>query len=225
MFFKKRRDASKRGILVKRRDILILLGIWAAGCVMVAVLLGLFYANSVAEVPAQPRPVATFVIPFEEKNTAKSAYLLALQEAQNWQSDVQMVAVSTHWSEATIQDLGKAAVWDFRFFSAARNRVFFGVVDLDNQQVIGRAHLFKLKSTVSLIDPASWVIDSDEAITIWANNGGGVFLENFAGSRVEVLLRQPPERTAPVWDIIGISGDQSQLFYLAIDASTGQVLN
>lgn len=211
--------------MFKRREILILASFWVVGCVIVTALLGLFYANSVADVADQPRPLATFAIPFQEGNTAKAAYMLALQTAQNWQSDVEMVAVSTHWDEATIDNLGSATVWDFRFFSAEHGRVFFSAVDLNAQETLGRAHLYKLKIAPHLIDPAEWVIDSDEAISIWANNGGGTFLQNFPNSRVEALLRQTPERGVPVWDIISISSDQSQIFYLSIDASTGQVLN
>ncbi len=225
MSSKKRQDKRQRQTILKRRDILILLSFWAVSCVMVAVLVGLFYANSVVGVPDQPRPIATYAVPFE-KGTAKAAYPLALKEAQNWHSDVELIAVSTHWPEATVQDLAKAEIWDFSFFSAKHNRIFFSVVIPDKQEVTGRAHLFKSKSgTLNLINPADWVIDSDEALSIWINRGGGAFLENFPGSSVEPLLRQAPGQERPVWDIIGIGTDQSQIFYLRIDATNGEVLN
>jgi len=217
--------AKKRRKFLNRRDVLILLTLWAVGCVIVTVLLGLFYANSVAEVGEQPRPVATFTIPFEEENTAKTAYLAALNQAQSWQSDVEIVALSSRWPQADIQNLGRAEVWDFRFYSAERNRIYFAIVTPGQEEVAGRAHLYKLKSSVNLIDPANWVIDSDEAISIWANNGGGLFLENFPGSSVELLLRQAPDIEKPVWDIIGLGADQTEIFYLTIDATNGEVLN
>ncbi len=224
MSSKKRQDKRQRRTILKRRDILILLSFWAVGCVMVAVLVGLFYANMVSRVPDQPRPIATYAIPFE-KGTAKAAYLPALKEAQNWHSDVELIAVSTNWSEATVQDLGKAEIWDFSFFSAKHNRIFFSVVIPDKQEVTGRGHVVKLKSTLNLINPADWETDSDEALTIWINGGGGGFLEDFPGSSVELLLRQTPDQRKPVWDIIGIGADQSQIFYLRIDATNGEVLN
>ncbi len=214
--------SHQKTIPIMRRDVLILISVWVSGCVIVAVLLGLFYANTVTpKIPEQPTPRATFAIPFTE-DSAKTTYLLALQEAQNWQSDVRIVALSTRWSNATVQDLGQAGIWDFRFFSTKSSRIFFAVVTPD-KEVAGRAHINKLKHAPYLIDPVDWVIDSSEAISIWANNGGGYFLQAYPENRVELLLRQT--LNGPVWDIIGISADQSQIFYLSIDATDGTVLN
>jgi hypothetical protein len=210
--------------LIKRRDILILIGVWSAGCVIVTALLSFFYANVVVEASDRPKPVATFVIPFEEGNLAQTVYPPALEEAQNWQSDAEMVAVSTRWSKTTVEDLGQAGLWDFRFFSAEHQRVFFAVVTPD-RQVMGRAHIHKLRYTPNVINQANWLLDSDEAISIWVNQGGGNFLNAFPDNNVEVLLRQTPDREGPVWDIIGTNADQSQMFYLSIDAANGQILN
>ena len=208
---------------IKRRDVLVLVSVWFMGCIVVAGLIGFFYASSSPETADQPRLSADFVIPFDE-HSAKKAYLSALAEAQAWQSDVELIAVSTHWTEATIESLGQAQVWDYRFFSPTRRRIFF-VIARPDQQLNSQAHLYKLDKSPYLVDPAAWLIDSDEALRLWTNQGGGVFLENFPGSRVEALLRQTPARPTPVWNIIGVSPDQSQIFYLTIDASDGQILN
>ncbi len=218
---KKKRAARKMPI--GRRDILILGTIWLVGCAIVAGLVALFYTQIGVEKAEQPRPNATFEIPFTG-GTAKTAYLLALAHAQSWESDVQLVTMSTHWSNITVEDLGQVDVWDFSFFSTRHQRVYFTIVATD-QPVIGRAHPYKLRKPPYLIDPAKWVIDSDEAISIWANNGGGVFLGAFPDSAVEALLRQSPDEGEPVWNIIGINADQSQLFFLAIDATSGNILN
>jgi hypothetical protein len=203
---------------------LILLSVWAVGGLIVIGLLGFFYVNSVAQAPEPPQPVATFVIPFDKENTAKTAALLALEEAQNWQEDVELVAVSTQWPEATLQSLARTEVWDFRFFSPGHDRVLFTFV-ATNEQVVSQPHLNKFRNSPGLITQTDWIIDSDQALSIWVNHGGGVFLQNFPGSRVEVLLRQAPATADPVWDIIGISADQSQIFYLSIDATDGQIRN
>lgn len=208
---------------IKRRDVLILVSVWLLGCLIVLVLLGLFYASNSAPAPDQPKPIATFVIP-TSGDTAKTAYRLALKPAQKWQQDVSMVAISTYWPAAAIDNLGQAQGWDLRFYSPGRQRLYFTIVTT-GQQVLGRAHLGKLRYPPPLIDPAQWLIDSDEAIRTWANKGGGVFIKNFPGSRVEAILRQDPGRARPVWDMLGISADQSQVFYLAIDATNGEVLN
>ncbi len=210
---------------IKRRDILILVTIWSLSCIAVLVLIGLFMGRSSRPEPAadQPEAAATFVIPFQGQ-TAKAAYLLALKEAQAWQQDVEVVAIASHWSNTRVESLGRAEVWDFRFFSPGRERLLFALV-ADGGRVTSRAHLYRLKGVPGRIDPAKWVIDSDEAITVWANNGGGIFLKNYPGSGVEAILRQHPTDPAPVWDIIGISGDQSQIFYLGVDANTGRVIN
>ncbi|MCP4363007.1 MAG: PepSY domain-containing protein [Chloroflexi bacterium] len=219
----KRKDTSskRRDIPIRRRDVLILGTVWLLGCGIVAGLLGLFYFNANPVVPEPPGSVATYTIPFTE-DSAKTMYLLAQQEAQNWQSDVDLVASSTRWSNASLDDLGQAGIWDFRFFSDKSDRIFFTFVTPE-KEVISRANINKLRKPPYLINPADWVLDSNEAISIWVNNGGGAFLEAFPENQVEVLLRQTEPR--PVWDIVGISADQSQVVYLSIDAADGTVLN
>jgi hypothetical protein len=208
----------------KRRDILILMTIWLVGCLLVAGLVALFYLNKRGVTPDQPQPATTFVIPVKGGNTAKAAYQLALKQAQQWHEDVELVAMSAQWPAATVENLGQGGAWDCRFFSASSQRLYFVVVTPDNQ-ALGQAHLFQLKhSAPGLINRAEWVIDSHEALTTWVNNGGGLFLKKFPGSRVEALLRQAPNPPKPVWDIIGANADQSQIFYLAIDAANGQIV-
>jgi hypothetical protein len=214
---------SKRRNVVTRRDVLMLVSVWMVGCLIVTILLGFFYTQSVAQEPQQPQPIATFVIPFAG-NSAKTVYSSALTKAQEWEEDVEMVAVATRWSDTSAQGLGQTENWDFRFYSSEHQRIFFAAVAAD-QPAAGRAHLYKVKNSLSLVNSADWVIDSDEAISIWVNNGGGMFLKNFPENSVEVLLHQAPGQNRPVWDIIAINADQSQAFYLTIDATNGQILN
>ena len=188
------------------------------------VLVGLAYmARQNDGAPDQPRPIATYVIPVSGE-TAKTAYLKARAGAEGWQKDGAMVAVTATWVQPTLDSLGLAQVWNFRFFSPEHERLYFSLVTADGQ-TLGRSHIYKLRNPPPLLDPAEWVIDSDEAISIWANQGGGAFVQTFPDSRVEVMLWQSPERQRPVWDIIGMSADQSQVFYVTIDATNGQILN
>ena len=215
-------STKRRDIPVKRRDILVLATVWLLGCVIVAGLIGLFYVNANSQVQEQPQPVrATYTIPFTG-DSAKTAYLLAVQEAQNWQADVELVASSTRWSNATVESLGKTDIWEFRFFSNKSDRIFFTFVTAGGQ-VISRANINKLRKPPYLINVTNWVIDSDEALSIWANNGGGDFLKALPENQVEMLLRQT--ENGPVWDIVGVSADQSQVLYLPVDAATGTILN
>ena len=217
------RTTSQRVTAIKRRDLLIVLSIWLVGCALVMLLLGIFYSqNEVKEAPT-PQPIASYTLAFEGP-TAKEAYQEALAGAQQWQGDVDLVATSAYWPEATLSSVTQFDTWDFRFFSPARQRVYFAVVR-PNQPVIGRPHLYKRDTTTTaLVDPTAWLIDSDEAVTIWVNNGGGPFLEAFPGSSVELLLHQLPQQNLLVWDIIAVSQDQSQLFYLSINANNGNIL-
>jgi hypothetical protein len=208
---------------IKRRDILILLSIWLVGCALVMLLVGIFYSQRREEAVAPPPPTATYTLTFEGK-TAKEAYLEALANARNWQSDVALVATSAYWPEATLASLTTFDAWDFRFFSPTRRRIYFAVVKPDSP-VVGRPHLYKQETTATtLVDPAAWLIDSDEAVAIWVNNGGGPFLEGYPGSSVELLLRQLPKQNTLVWDIISVSQDQSQIFYLSVNANNGAIL-
>jgi hypothetical protein len=217
-------ERQQRRLPFKRRDILIVVSIWMVGCVLVAGLVALFYLNKKVTTPDQPQPVATFVIPVKGGNTAKTAYQLALKQAQQWHADMELVALSAQWPEATVESLGQGGVWDCRFFSTSSQRLYFVVVTADNQ-TLGQAHLFQLKhNSPGLINRAEWMIDSHEALTTWVNNGGGLFLKKFPCSRVEALLRQLSNVEKPVWDIIATNPGQSQIFYLAIDATNGQIV-
>lgn len=211
---------------MRRRDLLIILSIWVVGCSLVALLLSLFYANRGTRVEltvTSPPAAATYNLTFAE-NTAKAAYLEALAAAQDWQNDVELVAISAHWPEAAPQTLASTEAWDFRFYSSTQQRAFFALARA-NQPAVGRAHLYKQQLAPTLIDPTEWEIDSNEAISIWLNNGGGKFLETYAGSSVELLLRELPDQKNLVWEIISVSPDQSQLFYLTINARDGSILN
>ena len=49
----RRVKAPKRRNVVTRRDVLMLVGVWMAGCAIVTILLGFFYTQSVAQEPQQ----------------------------------------------------------------------------------------------------------------------------------------------------------------------------
>lgn len=210
---------------IRRRDILVLASVWVVGCGIVFGLLAVFYSQS-QQSPATPQPqaTATYTLDFEG-DTAKIAYMRALSNAVTWQGDVELIAASAYWPQVPALDaLQTTDTWDFRFFSPGRLRTYFAVAG-SGKPVVGRAHLYKqTQAQPTLIDPTAWVIDSDEAILIWLNNGGGVFLETFPDSSVEVLLRRLPDSPTLIWDIISVSPDQSQLFYLGIDAQDGMVI-
>lgn len=207
---------------VSRRDLLIVASVWLVGCVMLSLLVGFFYSQRVPSQPDQPPPVATYELAFNE-HTAKAAYRQAEPEAGTWQDDVQLVAAAASWVDATVDSVGGARGWDLRFYSPGHERILFAAYTPD-QPVATRAHLYSSRGNPQLINPSEWVVDSNEAITAWVNNGGGVFLETYPDNTVEVLLHQRADRDRPVWDIIGVNTDQSQVFYLTIDATSGQIL-
>lgn len=223
---KKTEAKPRRKTFIRRRDVLILVTVWLVGCGLVGALVIAFYLIDSTPPEAAPMISASNTRFNFSGQTAKDAYLAALPEAREWADDVQLVSVSAHWADVTPETVDQVDIWDFSFFSAGHNRIFFTLV-LTDQQAIGRAHPYRLKKPPHLVDPTRWTIDSDEAISIWLNNGGSVFLTTFPDNEVEALLRQSEsiENPRPVWNIIGTSADQSQIFYLIIDASTGTVLN
>ena len=209
----------------RRRDILILVAVWLVGCTIVSALLGLFYMNSVEQTVEPIRPLVTpVVLSTQAEYKAKSAYIAAAAEAQNWRDDAELVAISAQWVDATLESLNQPVTWDFRFFSSGRQRLLFIVV-APGAPIASRTHLAEVTYNPSPVDPATWSIDSDEALSIWLTNGGSAFIEAFSGNRVELLLRKLPASNQTIWDIIGLNQDQTQLFYLSIDAANGQVLN
>ncbi|MCG3208752.1 MAG: hypothetical protein FOGNACKC_02364 [Anaerolineae bacterium] len=226
MSAQKKRDARTKAappkrIPIRRRDILILLGFWLAGCAIVAILVGFFYSNiSPQELPT-PQPVATYTVEFSG-DTAKIVYLKALANAQSWSDDVALVALSTQWVNSTGSSLGQPGNWDFRFYSPRHKRLYFVVITPEGK-VLGRAHFRELRQGPLLVDPTEWLVDSDEALRTWFNQGGGPFLQAYTENQVELLLR--PTSQGLVWEVIGFSSDQSQMHYVPISANSGEVLN
>jgi hypothetical protein len=211
--------------IIGRKELLVIGGIWLAGCVLVAGLVGVFYyyrAPGEAN-PLPPSPPELVNIPFSG-TTAKTAYLSALTKAQDWSADVQLVSLSADWRNAAPPDLGQVAVWDFNFFSPEHGRIFLASV-IQGQPPTGRAHPFKIRRPPRIVSPEAWLIDSDQAASIWLSNGGNTFLETYPENQVEILFRQGRDSNTPVWSVIGTNLDQSYLFYLMIDAQTGNILN
>jgi hypothetical protein len=209
---------SSRTVRIRRREILVLTGVWLAGCAIIAFLIGVFYANSSPQPPAQSaEPEATYQVQFSDE-TAKTAYLQALAAGRDWTDDVELVALSTRWNNATPDTLAQPEGWDVQFYSPRRERLYFVVITPDDN-VLGRAHFRKNRQSPLLLDPTAWEIDSDEALSTWLNQGGGPFLEAYPENQVEILLRQTS--AGPVWDVIGSSTDQSNMFYLPVNAITG----
>lgn len=208
-----------------RREILVLLAIWLVGCSLVAALMGVFYLYGQRPPPGGPPPAPNQPVTIVfEGGTAKTAYLAALKQAQGWHSPLELVSLSASWPNASLDSLGQAETWDFSFFSGEHERLYFVVVATD-KLVVGRPHPFKLKRPPRLVNPAEWAVDSDQALSIWLNNGGGAFVQTFPENQVEILLRRDNNSNKPIWNIIGVTPDQSQLLYMTIDAMTGAILN
>jgi hypothetical protein len=209
----------------RRRDLLVVAGVWLVGCVLVAGIVGLFYtARRPAESDTFPQQAVEPVeLPFAEE-TAKVAYTAARTVARQWQSDVALVSMNTAWQDATANQLADAAGWGATFYSPGHERVYLVTQPVD-QPPAGRPHLFKLRRPPPLIQADRWLVDSDEALGIWLNSGGNAFLEAFPENHVEMLLRQAVDRDTPVWNIIGTSADQSTLLFITVDAASGDILN
>jgi hypothetical protein len=221
---RRRKKTTINSAPVRRRDLLVLLGVWLVGCSIVATIVGLFYlARRPAEVDTFPQVEEAAEVAFSDQS-AKVAYAGALGRARAWQPDVQLVSVTAAWDNTTPARLGQAEAWDFSFFSPGHERIYL-VTQRPEQAPAGRAHPFKLSYPSPVIAPESWLVDSNEAINIWLSSGGSTFLDTFPENHVELLLRQSTDANTPVWNIIGTSDDQSQLFFLTIDAATGTVLN
>ena len=110
---RRRKQTTISSSPLRRRDLLVVAGVWLVGCVVVAGIVGLFYlARRPAETDTFPQQVEEPVEVAFVEETAKVAFIESQTVARQWRSDVELVSVNTVWQDATTSQLGEAADWD-----------------------------------------------------------------------------------------------------------------
>jgi hypothetical protein len=156
--------------------------------------------------------------------TAKEAYTVAVQEAQAWQEDSQLVSLNASWrgvgAEAIVA--GEEVSWSFAFFSpGTRSLGVFAVSSPGGGQRVGS---MDASPNTKTIQPELWQVDSPRVLATFLNQGGREFLTEDSAATVSLRLGPGEDENSMVWLAIGISSDQESTLTVQVDAGTGEIL-
>lgn len=182
-------------------------------------------ANRPGTVPGAtgtPGPRPTHTVSFVQI-TGLSQFRLAEPAARNWAADAQLASASASWSQVLSKDqVGAPAEWTYRFYSPARQRLLFVLVQPDGQ-LTTIEHVVKVTLPPPPIPAGSWLLDSPAALAIWLDYGGDKMLQTNPGLEVLVQLRATTTSPNPVWVVVGADDRTQSMHLVAVDAAEGVV--
>jgi hypothetical protein len=203
-----------------KKQVAILWGLTAV-VLVVFVLVGRLISRSAKK---QPSPATTSYKRTynlgQISQSARNVYALADQAARSWQKDAALVSASASWLFVEVDDLGAPTNWTFQFFSPRTQKLY--VVSAGESQVT------VIRDTLSpYVLPTApvgeWQLDSNQALTIWLNNGGGDLLATHPIVDVSAML-QPPDGGGLEWVVVGTVRDSQTVHLVRIDAQSGALL-
>lgn len=152
--------------------------------------------------------------------TARRALRIASRAAEDWNRDAELAGATAHYARR--DSGGYSGEWTFQFYSPLSK--WMGLFVVEN----GRATL--IRETLSpyeipVFPDDEWRIDSDEALSIWWDQGGRYLVTRRPDAGITFRLRASEERPRrPAWIVTGtLPGHQSD-FSLLVDAIDGSVL-
>lgn len=212
---------------LRRRDILLIISLWALACVGILTLVLLFLSwkpvgGSISALPgnaATPIPMAYQID--NEEMTALNQYPRAEEAARNWAADAQLVAVNAGWSYVLmLEQIGTPTRWSYHFYSPEQKRLLFVVIEPE-----GEIHTVKhaLKTTLppQPIMIEKWQVDSPQALAIWLSYGGDKMLQTNPGFDLMVQLRA--NQPNPVWSVMALDKRIEILYAVTLDANEGAI--
>ena len=152
--------------------------------------------------------------------SAKKLYVWADQAARTWKGDAELVSTATSWPFARVEDLSKPVDWTFQFFSPSTQHLY-AVTVRDTQATPFREGLSPYSlPTISIED---WQIDSHQALGIWLDYGGAMFLTSHSVVDISARLRYS-EQERLVWIVAGLVRGSQTVYVVAVDAQSGEVV-
>ena len=212
---------------VRRRDLILLLGLFALALLTVFIVLLLILQSQpvldpavVASAQSGPPPTHTVTPTL----TGLGQFQLAQAEAVAWAADAQLVAASANWPQVLrVDEVGAATRWTYRFHSPKKRRLYIVVVEPDG---VTRTveHAVRVTLPPRPISPSSWAIDSPAALARWLDAGGAELLRTNPGLEIVAQLRTVSYSADPVWMVIGLDSRTDDLLIVPIDGRQGQIL-
>ncbi len=211
---------------LNRRDVLLLVAIWAVVAVLMVGAFLVVRTTQVMPTPAAAASTATptaapVYTPVAAEQTAKTLYALAEATAWGWRADAQLVSCRGSWEQTAINLVGRPIEWSYRFYSPGSERLYFVLVSPAGQlQAI--QHVRQISQSPPLVPLEGWQLDSPAALANWLNAGGGPFLGSHPGSTVTAQLSTRSYAAEPEWTVVGYDRNTDETLAVTVDAVTGQ---
>jgi hypothetical protein len=152
--------------------------------------------------------------------TLEQAYQQALEAAQDWQADAQVVGASTAWRLASGDELSLyRPAWSFSFFSPTAGRV--QIVGTDPSGVLPGPQ--QPAPVAPQPVAADWGLGSDALLLTFLGHGGEGFLGTHQDANIHAQLRAEGPAGA-LWTITAVDQVTGQSLMVGVDALTRQVV-
>lgn len=210
---------------LRRRDVILIAGFWIIGCALLGVVF-YFTALQTGSTPSATGgtvPQATYTLAFNQI-TAKTLQPATQNQIALWKEDAQLFTVSATWQETQLEQVGRPAIWTYRFYSPSLKRFYFVTVSPEGD-VTGISHSERVRTPPQTINPDDWVVDSSEAINMWLNNGGAAMLAAMPGIQVITQLQISAPDAPLTWTVAGYDRISKNYHTVFINATTNQIIN
>ena len=153
--------------------------------------------------------------------TARQAFAPATELAVQWQEDVRLAVVSCRWPTVGVYAGGEVE-WTFQFFSPSTQRLALvtvagGVARMVRESVS--------PYTVPTFSAEAWRVDSDQALQMWWNRGGGSLVARRPDTDLAMQLRVPDDGSGrPAWTVVGLVVGTETVFTIVVDATSGALV-
>jgi hypothetical protein len=149
---------------------------------------------------------------------AEAGYVSAQAVARGWAGDATLVQAQVTLAADELQLT--AAPWSYVFYSPKRNATALLVA------APGRTDLLSTRPSsdpVPVVEPASWQMDSTEALEQFLARGGALFLDAYPEATLTLSLTAAG-RPAPTWQGRLVDDSSGSVFHLNFDAATGALV-
>ena len=200
-----------------KKQVAILWGLTAVVLIVfVLVGRGISRSSQKRRSPGTASSQKTYSLP-QISQSARNLYPLADQAARSWQKDARLVSASASWLFVKVDDFSEPTNWTFQFFSPRTQKIYVVSAGEDQVTVIRDSLSPYVLPSAPL---GEWLLDSNQALTIWLNNGGSGFLAEYPVVNVSAML-QPPEDGGLEWVVAGTVQDSQAVHRVRIDAQSG----
>jgi hypothetical protein len=208
---KRRKSKTKKRTLSRRQK----------GFVFVLLIINVGILAGMWALSEQPMPVDYSAdLTTGHEMELRDAYKQALNAALGWQSDVQIVGVTTSWRLSGGDTLSlNRPVWSFNFYSPGAR--LMQLVTMDEWVAA-----FGPQQTASVVPQPvmpDWDLNSDELLLLFLSYGGEAFMKAHPGANIHLQLKAD-ETGRSVWAITAVDPVLRDSLLVRVDARTRRIV-